>query len=172
MNDFENLSNTLTSQQGDLFQLQNGLGLNGSSNMTSQDYLTNLTTFTNVFSRVLVVLQGLPFLDVNRRTYLNSAIVDLRSLINQRPDLMVLKAICLLIELKNILLDEITALKSSQFTNEEKAEIAQTYLNKTNSLLEEIYESMVIARPSNSLSNVPAMCGDTSLVFGYQYKVP
>ena len=150
LNDFEKLSKTLTSNQGDLSQLQNELALDNTSNMTSQEYLTNLTVFTNVFSRVLVVLQGIPFLDVNRRTYLNSAIGDLRSLINKRPDLMVIKAICLLIELKNTLLDEITALKSSQFTNEEKAEIAQTYLNKTNSLLEEIYDSMVIARPSNS----------------------
>jgi hypothetical protein len=117
-----------------------------------QNYISSLYRATNFMAKIFKSLDVIPVLNAKERLALQDSLDLYRSVVQQKPSIMIVKSICILIEVKGILVDIISDQQNISISSAERKVLMAQKLLILQSRLQEFRDAMVIARPSDSAS--------------------
>jgi hypothetical protein len=117
-----------------------------------QNYISSLYRATNFMAKIFKSLDVIPVLNAKERLALQDSLDLYRSVVQQKPSIMIVKSICILIEVKGVLVDIISDQQNISISSAERKVLMAQKLLILQSRLQEFRDAMVIARPSDSAS--------------------
>jgi hypothetical protein len=117
-----------------------------------QNYISSLYRATNFMAKIFKSLDVIPVLNAKERLALQDSLDLYRSVVQQKPSIMIVISICILIEVKGVLVDIISDQQNISISSAERKVLMAQKLLILQSRLQEFRDAMVIARPSDSAS--------------------